>query len=146
MEAEPVESDDDRTFVETLIFGGRLIGRELNEPREGLKFLRRALELMDAEGAVTKNDDELRSRIEGTKGLLKMALVIKGTRSTLTIVHAASSVAHNLICVWLLPRSRPTSALGPAVGGAQAPDDGDGTVSDLGQDVLQPRVRPGRVS
>ncbi|KAL7411328.1 hypothetical protein BDY24DRAFT_396410 [Mrakia frigida] len=75
-EADAVESDNDRTFVETLVFGGRLIGKECGDPREGLKFLKKAEELSETSTSV-KEDVELKARIQGAKGLLKMAWVIK---------------------------------------------------------------------
>lgn len=85
VEAEPkeiaiIESDDDRTFVEALVFGARLIGgREGQDPKEGLTVLAKAEDILEkSRSRDIKEDKELRARIEGAKGLLKMALVARG--------------------------------------------------------------------
>ena len=73
------------------MFGGRLIGKDCGDPREGLKFLKKAEELSETSPSV-KEDTELKARIQGAKGLLKMAWVIKGEFEPPSLLSTPSSL------------------------------------------------------
>lgn len=76
---ENLEGDDDETYIEMLAFGARMIGKECKEPKEGLRWIIKAKEtLQKSRQRHVRESEELRGRIDGVLGMLRMELVAKG--------------------------------------------------------------------
>lgn len=77
---EDFDIDSDRVFIDTLLFGTRLLCKYLDDPTEGMRMAKRARTIFDEQRDATfAKDTALEGRVERALGIALGAFTAKGT-------------------------------------------------------------------